>query len=149
MRILPWSLAVPSGTVLIVPRLPFPYLLKSAMIAVSSGSGGEAFLQVLDGAAGELFRSVSEGWASGSAAVVTWAPGLVRGSAYVMPFYDGTIGTTALVVPLGAPVSVAFSCQAGLPQDFWVMPSMELRLVMGLESGVATMTQARLIIGIP
>jgi len=148
MRILPWSLAVPSSTVLIVPRLPFPYLLKVATMGVASGCNGFGLLQVLDGAAGELYRSVTEGWVF-SATVATWAPGLARGSSYDMPAYNGAGVAQVATPPYGVAVASTISCQGGLPPDFWIMPSMELRLAGLVSGGVFSMTHARLVIGVP
>ena len=150
MRILPWSLSAPaSGSRLIVPRLPFPYLLRSAFVLFPFGvipGTGYASLTVSDGASGVLFQSISETWNAGAtSALVTFAPGLPRSSG-------------SALTPLGVPIRLDATgtlsqraCQGSIPSDFWVMPSMQLSIDGAAENGVSSLVigEARLIIGVP
>jgi len=152
MRILPWTLAVPeSGLALIVPRLPFPYLLRSVLLqfAITEPQYSCAHVSVVDGAGGSIYLSTSELWnSSANPGTITFAPGLARSSAG----YDAASGVN--LPPLGVWTQLSgvnsYSCQGALPADLWIMPAMQLRLFATSLSGVVGgMTAARLIIGVP
>ena len=148
----PWTIGAvaASGGTVRVPALPFPYMLRSALLQVAAGGGvsdGYIDCVVQDGEQGELFRSSSEVFATGLGASITFAPGLHRGS-------GGRYFDTAAPGPVDYPpiavqgVLGVASAQGGLPPDFWIMPQMRLQFSgLSLNPPAAAIAALRLVIG--
>lgn len=153
MRILPWSLSVPAPTepFLVVPRLPFPYLLRSVLLEFGIGlASASATVAIVDGAGGLVFWSTSEVWpGAANPAIVNFAPGHVRSSSSVDAGSGGYLPPGGVWTLFGG-VNI-YVCQGALPPDCWVMPSMQLKLFSTSLAGAigAPMSAARLIIGVP